>query len=144
MKTNERCCSKTRRHNMATLSIVTTLAIIYLGLSSILWIVGWIKAILLINKHGWIQAGRILVSKGDRGRGSILLIMGLGDRSFKIMTAIPLIGQLFCSISILWLIIKGGLTVKAFLIISLLQIIFGLLLVFCLKCGQSAIKSKMN
>lgn len=128
---------------MTILSIILTVYLLSCAVYAVLYCIQWINAIVLIKKHGWVQAGRILMARGDKYRGVIVSIMGLGDGWFKGLAALPIIGLIFTMLWLAWSILKGTITIKTFIIITILQVSLGWVLSLIIKAGQKALRSKM-
>lgn len=110
------------------LSCVWSLMLIWTSLNAIITIVQVTRLFLLIGKHGWINAGTILLKQRSvilKSWGSILLVAGYGNKAFKAMIAGSLIAMVIAAVWFLIMAIKG--TVNLFILTAYL--------VFCLLAG---------
>lgn len=129
---------------MTILSLITTVFAIYIVISSIVYILGWLRAGFVIKKHGLVEGGRILIKQKDKSRGTILMLMGLGDRWFKGLVALPIVGLIFMTIWLIWSIVRGTLTVKVLLVVALYQILFGWMLGLLITYGVKALHGQKS
>lgn len=111
------------------------------ALYSIYVLYSWGKILSLIIRYGWLHASHLLIAQGNKN-GIILLIMGLGDKWFKIMMGIPIIGILITLVWFLWIFIKGTITIKAVVVVIILQCLFGWILIFLIRIGTLIILTK--
>lgn len=129
---------------MTILSIILSVYLFSVAIYAVLYCIQWINAIVLIKKYGCAEAGRVLVARGDKYRGTILTIMGFGDKWFKALTVIPIIGIVATMLILAWNIFKGTITIKMIIIITLFQVFLGWILGLLIKYGAKAILANKN
>lgn len=124
------------------MSIILVAFLVSTCINLLLYVVGWVKAIILIKKYGWLKAGNTLLLKGDRMRGSVILVAAHGDKWYKMLMAIPVIGSILSAALILLMLVFGKFTIGKLIVLTIIHLLCGWMIFVLHKYACKALKAK--
>lgn len=122
------------------MSFIIVVVAINAGVNTIILVRKWLRAISLTKKHGMLQAGKILCGTKDP-IGPILVVCSFGDKWFRLLMAIPVIGIILANILLVIWTFGHTITLAKFILIIMLYLMFGWMINVLLKSGMKAMSN---